>query len=453
MPPTFDPSRYPSLADLGARLRELAGDASYKAGRDYLRKGLVRSPTVAGTTAFATVTGSADYRVSVGFATALKPSCTCPAFRRSPFCKHVVALCAALLERPREFAIAEPLPEQPKPLRAKKDRKADERTEGVGRGAGLETVDRLLAALAAEGLVGLGPDKLTLFANAGELVRARKLRRLGNQILTLQRAAESPGTAELDPGSFARLLVELHLTRQATGAQLEGRIALAPQAAEDLLGKTWRESELEPVTGLDLVEVAATAVYDGEFRIETGYLVDLPTGTIYAEKAITPMKLRTPPRPRYRTRLLVDEAGLYPGAAPRRIRLGRARQVPLTVDDTRRLVRSAVSSAEDVRARLVGDLENPFGSTERPVLFRPSALVVDGVHVGALDRHGDFIALSWPATWSVDLPSLLPSDEPYAVVAQLDLTGSGLLLRCLSVVGALGWERGPFYPDGEERRR
>ena len=44
----FDPSRHAALLALGERLRELAGDAAYGAGRDYLRQGMVKDGTVAG---------------------------------------------------------------------------------------------------------------------------------------------------------------------------------------------------------------------------------------------------------------------------------------------------------------------------------------------------------------------------------------------------------------------
>jgi len=44
-----------------------------------------------------------------------KVSCTCPAHRRSKYCKHVVALCTALLEQPAAFAVLDVLPEPLEP--------------------------------------------------------------------------------------------------------------------------------------------------------------------------------------------------------------------------------------------------------------------------------------------------------------------------------------------------
>src|ERR671936_1945659 len=118
---TLNAGVHPGLADLAGRLRGLAGDAAYQAGRDYLRKGLVKHGAVAATTAYATVTGSTDYRVSVAFGGEPRVACTCPAHRRRKFCKHVVAVCLALLERPGDFAAAAAPPEaqqRPAPRRS-----------------------------------------------------------------------------------------------------------------------------------------------------------------------------------------------------------------------------------------------------------------------------------------------------------------------------------------------
>ena len=94
---------------------------------------------------------------------------------------------------------------------------------------------------------------------------------------------------EIEPGpnflrETGRLLSDLYFTRRAVGAHLDGQIALDPRLGEDLLGKTWRAEDLEPVADLELVEVGYARVDDGEFDIETSYLTDVPTGAIYAER-------------------------------------------------------------------------------------------------------------------------------------------------------------------------
>ena len=473
----FDPTSHPGLADLGGRLRELAGDGPYQAGRDYLRKGLVKQAAVAGSTAYASVTGSTNYRVSVAFGDEIKVTCTCPAHRRSKFCKHVVALCTALLERPDDFTMVEAAPEVQAP-RAKgrasgggggERRRATRAQPAELRAAGLETVDRLLIELADDGLLGLGPDKAALLAGVGELVRSLKLRRLGNLVLALQRAAgaatdagrptaspiatQAPVSrarqaAALEPHGFADLLIDFHLTRRATGAHLEGAVSLDPRLAEELLGKTWREEELEPVAGLELVEVGYTRASDGEFSIETSYLADPSDGSVYAERQISPLRMFSTPKPRHRLRLLVDEAGLYPGLGPRRIKLQRVRRGPLALADVERLLGRAVESVSDLRGQLVERLQEPFGPGEVAVLFRPAALVAQDGQGGAVDREGCFLALDWPDRWLDEVPRLLPETGGYALFGLLALADRGLQLRCLSLVGALHWARGPIYPNG-----
>src|SRR4051794_35497427 len=197
----FDPTAHAALSGLAPRLQELAGDASYRAGRAYLSHGAIAQGTVAGTTAYATVQGSTEYRISVAFGSELKVSCTCPAHRRNRYCKHVVAVCLGLLERPESFSLTEVPPEAAvtpaSPRKRAPRRAAGPSTEQLRR-TGLETVERLVGELAEGGLMGMGPGQLELVANAAELVRGLKLRRLAALIQRLQQAVAHPTQAGLD---------------------------------------------------------------------------------------------------------------------------------------------------------------------------------------------------------------------------------------------------------------
>ena len=489
VPARFDPADHASLRDLGERLRELAGDAAFAAGRDYLRKGLVRHGTVAGTTAHATVAGSTDYRISIAFPPDLaepQVSCTCPAHRRNKHCKHVVAVVAGLLERPGEFGPVAPteLPaETTKPKRARstkgagggrsggtaKERAAVERAEQQT--AGLAVVDRLLEELAAGGSSSLGSEGAALLTEAAETVRGLKLRRLGNNLMALRRLAAATGSTAGTTGfrlttamrramaagdgqtdasaRFAALLTDIALVRQSLGAHATGRVTLDPALAEDLLGKTWRDSDLERVAGLDLVPLGEDRSDDGEFRVETGYLLDLGGGELYVEKQISPVALRSAaPKPPRRLRLAVDEAGLYPGESPRRIKLIRVRREPLTAGDVDRLLGRAVEDVPSLRARLVDRLRSPFGPAEAAVLFKPEVLARDGERFGALDGGGRFLMLRGMERLAKELPPVLPESGRYALFGLLEPedSESGLALRCLSAVGELRWGNGPVCP-------
>jgi len=472
-PTTFDPAAHPPLTDLGGRLRELAGDAAYRAGRDYLRKGRVQDAAVAETAAYATVKGSTEYRVTVAFPSVetTKVTCTCPAHRRNKYCKHVVAVCTALVEQPAAFAVIDALPEAPAPPKKAAPRKrgaaAAAQVDPAGlRAAGLGVLDRLLVELADGGLAQLGPEKAALIEQSAELVRALKLRRLGNLLMQLRRNVANPSALAAaacpDEGrdrrgaAFARLLLDLYLCRAATGAHLEGTVALDPRLAEDLVGKTWRAEELEPVTGLQLVQVATTREDDGEFVVGSSYLADLGSGEIYAERQITPSRLRgAPPTPEHRVRLLVEEAGLHPGLPPRRIRLGRVRRAPLRVKDLGRLVEGAIDDLSEVQRRLVERAAVPFGQPEVAVLFRPRMLVAGpeggkpsgkstrrtvrhepAATFGVVDAAGRFMAASMAGVTTEHLAATVPVDGAFALFGIAALGENGLALQCLSVLGA-----------------
>jgi hypothetical protein len=441
----FDPTAHPPLTQLGDRLRELAGDAAYRAGRDYLRKGSVHDAAVAETSAFATVKGSTDYRVTVHFPSvdATRVSCTCPAHRRRKHCKHVVAVCAALLEQPASFSVLDtltgPPPTVPKAPRAARGKSGPKTQPAQLRTAGLDVLDRLLVELADGGVVQFGPDKAALIEQCAELVRALKLRRLGNLLMQLQRAVANPRT--LDGSTFARLLLDLYLCRAATGAMLDGRVVHDGRLAEDLLGKTWRAEELEPISNLELVQVAASREDDGEFVIETSLLVDLGSLEIYAERQITPVRLRAKPKSRHRLRLLVEAAGLYPGLAPRRIRIDRYARAPLRSEDIDRLVDGALTDLFEVQRRLVERAAVPFGNPEVAVLFRPTVLLAPATgqserQLGAVDNGGRFIAVELPSSTADNVRPALSTGDPVALFGLVSSGANGLVLRCLSVLGA-----------------
>ena len=463
----LDPAAHPSLVNLGSRLRELSGDASYQAGRDYLRKGLVKQTSVAITTAYASVSGSTDYRVSVAFPAEaeVKVTCTCPAHRRNKFCKHVVAVCCALLETPDRFSPVEPPPEsavasKPRAARTARDpaaahptsRRAAPKREEVLRAEGVAAVERLLAELADGGLMALGQDKTALLANAAELTRALKLRRLGNLIMALQRAAARGGAETLDQPRFAYLLRQLCLTFAATRAHLEGHTALDPLLAEDLLGRTWQDNELEPIEGLDLLQIAATFQDDFEFRVHTAYFLELNSANLYLERQIVPVGLRVALPGWEAARLRLDRGGLYPGLAPRRFKRIHARRASVDSTDIEGALVQTPDTVAQLRQRLIEQMQWPFGAPVIATLFRPAALVAHDGAIGALDRLGQRVNLQWPADWSRVIPPLLPDPGQFALFGLLDLQPEGPRMRCLSVIGGgLRWDRGPIAPDQEMR--
>lgn len=455
MAEVFDPAGFPPLIALGQRLRELAGESAYRAGRDYLRGGMIKDLTVTDVQAMASVRGSTDYRVSISFgaAGAASVTCTCPAHRRSTHCKHVVAVAVALVEQPRLFQIVprSEIPVVAPPTRKRRDPGAKQKAEALKeeqRQTGLILVDRVLEELTAMGIGGLGPEQLALVASVAETVQGLKLRRLGNALIGLNRLVVERGQDETTPTAFASLLAEIAMMRQVIGASLSGAVALDSALAEELIGKTWRAKDLEQVTGLQLVTLARETHDEGEFRVESMYLFDLPTRDIFVERQITPRGLRGERFPIRRMKTLVDEAGVYPGQSPRRIKIVTARRGALLMADIDAIVASAIVEISELRRRLVERLAAPVGSTEVAVVFRPVQIVATGDLLAGLDGQGDLVSLVWPGSWSAAMVrGMTREPERCALFGVMELARSGPLLRCLSIIGDLGWANCPTYPD------
>lgn len=78
-------------------LRELGGDAVFARGERYFRDGLVDILSIEPGRVLARVAGTEDYRAVVsGEGADIAGECSCPAFAREGFCKHMVAVALAV---------------------------------------------------------------------------------------------------------------------------------------------------------------------------------------------------------------------------------------------------------------------------------------------------------------------------------------------------------------------
>ncbi|QGZ39774.1 putative Zn finger protein [Pseudoduganella flava] len=126
-----------------ATLRNLAGNASFTRGEEYVAAGAVRKLDCAGDRIRATVQGSTDYDVCVWVRDkALHFACSCPhAAQRSTYCKHFVAVGLAAIGAPTA------MPAQPAPVR-KRTRKSAADEDWI-------ELDRYLRGLDADTLADL----------------------------------------------------------------------------------------------------------------------------------------------------------------------------------------------------------------------------------------------------------------------------------------------------------
>jgi len=406
-------------------------------GEPYFRQGKVTDTWQTETSLHAAVAGSGSkpYQVSVTLHEGnLVPHCTCPAHRRRPYCKHVAAVLVAWARVPERFVMGE-APAVLKPqsqVRRARQPKADTRQVQA---EGLDKVEELLVELATYGLLSLSEAQVTRVNDLAHIVESHKLRRLARLVgqlgATLQAALATQ--KQLDEAAYAELLNDTWLTLQATRRALEDPAA-DPQLLDELVGKTWHESDLERREGERLVELAYESVtLDTGFTVDTSFLLSLTSGTLYTEKLITPIQLKKQPRKPSYTGRLEGTLGIYPGPEPRRVKLlDMAPEAPLTDADWQQAAACAGRSVAELFRHFQAVVANPLAAPEDYAFFAPARIFVDGPGVHLLDDTGQAIPLA--EGWRV--LGALTRQPVVAIFGRLAVADGALHLTPLGLVTA-----------------
>lgn len=418
-------------------VRALCQAVDYENGQRYFKQGHVADTWQTETSLHAVVAGSGKrpYQVSVtDEAGKLIPRCTCPAHRRRPFCKHVAAVLVAWTEAPGRFvpghAERPAAPDPPRRRRRRARSKVDRRKVQM---EGLTKVEALLVELTSYGLLSLTEAQVTLVNDLAHTVESHKLRRLSRLVGLLGLALETARSdrEQFDEAAYAELLGDAWLTAQATRRALEDPDA-DPTTLEDLVGKTWREKDLERREGVRLVELAYETVgLDTGFTIDTSFLLSLGDGAIYAEKQIVPTRLKKQKRkPSYSGRL-EGTIGLYPGLEPRRVKLvDVAPEAPLTDGDWQQALDHADRTVAVLFERFKTATANPLAPPEAYAFFAPARIFVDSPAVYLLDEEDRAIPLF--EGWRV--LGMLTRQPATAAFGRLALADGELHLEPLSFV-------------------
>ncbi|MFC7442541.1 hypothetical protein [Laceyella putida] len=235
-----------------------------------------------------------------------------------------------------------------------------------------------------QGYSMVSEQSIATFAELSEFVKSYKLRRLGNILTSLKEELHFHPTNQIE---IARLLSDAWFTVAAIRKHLQDGLK-NPVLLDELVGKTWRKTELERVSGLNLVELGyERQLLTSGFIVETSMLIDLNQGTLFAEKQITPQKMNISSKASYFQVLEADSAYLYPGQEPRRIKLESFRQRTLTHTDLDRLVPYAVSSFQPLLTQLQEQASSLFPQEEICALIHPKLLVQAGNVVYAIDQQ------------------------------------------------------------------
>ncbi len=419
------------------QIKSLCQAEDYRNGESYFKQNKVTDTWQTEDSLHALVAGSGDkpYQVSVRLdGVTLVPRCTCPAHRRRPFCKHVAATLIAWARVPERFTLREAATApsvESRPRRAPKP-KSDARQVQL---EGLDKVEVLLVELATYGLLAPTEAHATRVNDLAHAVESHKLRRLARLVGRLGGMLEAAvkNARSLDETAYAELLADAWLTLQATRRALTDPSA-DPTSLEDLVGKTWREGDLERRERVRLVELSyETVTLDTGFIVDTSYLLALDDGALYTEKQIVPAQLKKQPRKASYNGRLEGSIGLYPGAAPRRIKLLAVSEAPLTAHDWQQALIYAERSTANLFRQFQAVAADPLALPEACAFFAPARCWVDGGEVYLMDAEGQAIALA--EGWRIQ--SVLTRRPIAALFGRMAVEEGVLRLTPLSLVTAL----------------
>lgn len=394
-------------------IRARAGDNGYQKGKKYFLQGRVSNGLVDAAMLEATVTGSQEYRTSLtAYNGRLAAHCSCPAGKRKDkFCSHAAALMIAWLEKPATFEqrvtnhqmlqeIKTSLPSSPQ-----KKKEVASRAELVRNG--LDTLDLLLAELSRSGLTAITDHQLRTLSDLVKTVRAQKLHKLARLMEELQieirRIFHSKNT--FDQARYADLLCNLWFTVKETRRFLElGAFegdglsaAVDRREIEELIGRTWRENELEPITSRKLIELGYESYNtDTGFHWIVSIFIDPASGEFFQQREsmrsvdFKPAQARPP----YPLPLLLQEGLAYPGYPPVRIKIREYRLAPIwTFHDIVQILQHADTSLEKVMHRYSQILRDPLRDPVVYALVRPAQISTVAIPDGQprlllIDNHG-----------------------------------------------------------------
>ncbi|SFI90161.1 SWIM zinc finger family protein [Thermoflavimicrobium dichotomicum] len=374
------------------QVKEWTDAKSFKNGEKYFTKGEVQARTHTSSAIFAKVTGSKNYQVSIRFQEKkLETHCTCPAYRRNKYCKHVVAALIAWIQEPDSFALIDDqqLEERKEQFKTKKKKKTKKEKEQL-MAEGLDLVEKLIMEITHQGFDMVSEQTIATFSELSEFVKSYKLRRLGHLLTELKEELQTDRNAR----RIIQLLGDCWFTVAAIRKHLNGELT-DKAMLDELVGKTWRKTELEKVERLILLELGyEVQKLKSGFKVETSIFIDLEQGSLFTEKQITPLKVKSvSPKTSYHQMIEVNEAYLYPGREPRRIKLESFTVRGLTDQDVESLSRFALTSLDQIVRQVQANDAYLFPHPDHYVLFQPKRVIEKDHQIYLVDENGQIYPL------------------------------------------------------------
>lgn len=355
-------------------------------------------------TLYAQVQGSKPYTVRIEFKDgAPTAKCTCPAARFAKFCKHSIAVLIVWAQSPERFTYGQQtLVEQPptQPKRGGK-RAAKATVERVDlQTQSIEQTLKIVQELAERGLAGVQPAFLEQLKALAPNLESLKARRLKQAVERLTQLIENARVNPVSEEQYTRALMRLWLTARALEEHFTERRALPDEQMEEMLGRTWRDKDLQPRENLRLLELAYENIeLPTGFRLDISHMLDLDAGELLREMKIAP--LHTPSmearafKPARSEPILAPRVGVYPGYAPKRIKIYDALPLhhPMT-ELTTQAAAHAHTEWQPLIRQYLQRLADPFAPRELPCLLRYQRIVWQEGAGWLADTHGALLPLA-----------------------------------------------------------
>lgn len=406
--------------------------------------------------------GATPYKVTLVYSDAPTPAfkgrCTCPARTfNTAFCKHAAALLVAWARAPESFVVSDAAPAgEPGAGPARKRVKQGSTDAESLMKAGVEQVGTLVRELAVAGVAAIGADRIAQIEQLAAALRENRLRRLSARTLDLAAllgphvagAAQAKGARRgaLPAVAYANLLTDLLLTARKLEKHLAGE-PLDDRHVEELIGKTWRESDRKPVEGLTLVEYAfSRRTTSDDYVIWESRFLDLETGRHFSEKKILPAALakRNAPKPSFAGEVLAGARGTtYPGYPPIRVNLtdlGEKR--PLDAGALEAILARALPDVSAALAALQEHRKDVFAPDLAPVAVRVDTLFAQGARLSAVCERGQAVHLPNDAALEERFAGVLRDARLRALLGDIGIDAALPTLWPLAAVvdGPLGLE-------------
>jgi len=440
-----EPVRLESLTM--ADLQRLCEAAVLSEGVSIYDGKLLANPARSGRRIYAEVKGTAETAYAVvidlkGDGRDLeKVRCTCPS------AKHQAAVLVAWSSTPGSFVeVPESTIEAKEGERRRKKRATPKRgkadsTELIQRGTA--TLETLLAELAHTGLSTLTSERVNQVRELAQNLRALQLRRLAPECLVLANLLRTAmARAEDFPSeAYARDLADLTFHIRGLARLIERTDVDAEdyrRLADELLGRTWNESDFTTLQGLRLLDLGYVkrTTPDG-FILEESYLTDIESGDLLKDTLIRPLKVAAhqPPKEDFGHVLLeVSDAGLYPGFSPRRIRLRTFARKAAAPEDIQHLLEKVPDSIDELLKRLQDNVSDVFAPRPLLCLFRPNHLFARESRLYAIDSVGKGATLLLDDIGLDVLERALGSGPIQLLFGTIGYNSDGITIRPITVL-------------------